>query len=63
MSKTQLKNNVLREIESLNNRIDLKILKGRPYAKEARRHKMLLSQLNYMERGASRSRSFFSLFV
>ena len=37
------------ELARLNDRIDVKILKGRPYAKEATRHKFLLRELRRLE--------------
>ena len=44
MSKTKLVSNLKKEINKLNNEIDLKIIKGLPYRAEARRHKFLVSQ-------------------
>lgn len=40
------------ELARLNDRIDVKILRGRSYAKEAERHKFLLRQLNRLEYSA-----------
>lgn len=37
------------ELQRLNDRIDLKILKGRSYRKEAERHKFLLRELRRLE--------------
>jgi hypothetical protein len=45
MSKHTLVREVNREIEKLNQEIDLKILKGLPYRREALRHRFLLKQL------------------
>lgn len=36
---------IRREIEALNRDIDLRIIKGLPYAREARRHTFLRNQL------------------
>lgn len=45
MSKNKLINTIHAEIDKLNEIIDLKIIKGQPYTKEARHHKFLLTQL------------------
>jgi hypothetical protein len=50
MSKYQIAKAVQRELEILNRRIDQKILRGMSYVTEARRHKMLLAQLNRLHR-------------
>ncbi|MFA6257098.1 MAG: hypothetical protein WCT29_03060 [Candidatus Paceibacterota bacterium] len=39
-----------REIQRINKRIDLKIMEGRNYAKEAREHKLLLKKVRYHSR-------------
>lgn len=41
MSKETLSNEIQRELEKLNDIIDRNIIKGRPYQKEARRHREL----------------------
>lgn len=41
MSKETLSHEIARELEKLNDTIDRKIIKGRPYHKEAQRHKEL----------------------
>lgn len=45
MSKNQAIKNIRYEIDRLNQEIDLKIIKGVSYGREARRHKFLISQL------------------
>lgn len=50
MSKTQLKYKIQHELERVNAEIDVKIVEGKAYRKEARHHKMLLSQLSRMNR-------------
>ena len=45
MSKQKLERVIRREIQTLNETIDWKIVKGLPYQQEARRHKFLLRQL------------------
>ncbi len=50
MSRTRLIQEIEREIERLNNKIDLKIIKGRPYFQEARRHKFLVTQIENLTR-------------
>jgi len=39
-----------REIQRVNRKIDLKILEGRNYMKEAREHKLLLKKVRYHTR-------------
>ena len=39
-----------KEIQKINKRIDLKILQGEKYAKEARDHKLLLQKVRYNTR-------------
>ena len=64
MSTSQYKNVILTELEKLNDRIDLKILRGKSYHTEARRHKSLLTQLNHIEKIAKRvPTSFFSFLL
>ncbi len=46
-----------REISRINKKIDLKILEGKNYVKEAREHKLLLKKVRYHTR-----RNFFSKF-
>ena len=61
MSKYQLKKTIEREIKDLNWRIDMKIVRGISYRNEARRHKLLLMQLNRLSNsGASLFSSIFS---
>ncbi len=45
MSRIQFEKELQRELLRLNKRIDRCIIKGLPYAKEARRHRFLVSQL------------------
>ena len=57
MSQSQYLKMLEREIQKINKKIDLKILQGEKYAKEAREHKLLLKKVNYHTR-----RNFFSRF-
>ncbi len=57
MSQTQYLKMLEREIQRVNRKIDLKILEGRNYMKEAREHKLLLKKVRYHTR-----RNFFSKF-
>jgi hypothetical protein len=50
MSKRNLEKNIREEMERLNDIIDVKIIKGLPYKKEASRHKFLLMQLMDLRR-------------
>src|SRR3990167_6396419 len=61
MSKTQLHKSIVHEIGRVNDRIDIKILRGLPYVREARRHRMLRLQLRRLERDGVRSGWFSSL--
>jgi hypothetical protein len=54
MSKQNLEKELKKELTILNYVIDQKILKGRSYAKEARRHKIILNSLNHL-RSVNRS--------
>lgn len=57
MSQTQYLKMLEQEIQKINKKIDLKILQGENYFKEARDHKLLLQKVRYHSR-----RSFFSKF-
>jgi len=57
MSQTQYLKMLEREIQKINKKIDLKILQGEKYFKEAREHKLLLKKVRYHTR-----RNFFSRF-
>lgn len=50
MSKERLIDTIQSEIQSLNRQIDLRIIKGFDYRKEAKRHKFLISQLRDLTR-------------
>ncbi len=51
MSKSQTIKMIEMEVDKLNKEIDLRIIKNLPYQKEARRHKVLLSQLTREQYG------------
>jgi len=55
MSQAQYLKMLEREIQKINKKIDLKILQGEKYFKEARDHKLLLKKVRYHSR-----KSFFS---
>ena len=57
MSQTQYLKMLEKEIQKINKKIDLKILEGRSYAKEARDHKLLLQKVRFHTR-----KNFFSRF-
>ncbi len=57
MSKHELLKTVKRELRELNWRIDLKIVRGLSYREEARRHRILLRQLERLKE--SRSEGIF----
>ncbi|MDD5720917.1 MAG: hypothetical protein PHT16_00490 [Candidatus Pacebacteria bacterium] len=50
MSQTQYLKMLEREIQKINKKIDLKILQGQDYKKEARNHKLLLKKVRYNSR-------------
>ena len=47
MTQQQVYRVIVEEIAMLNKEIDLKIIKGRSYAEESRRHKVLLARLKH----------------
>ena len=47
MSQTQYLKMLEKEIQRINKKIDLKILQGEKYFKEARDHKLLLQKVRY----------------
>ncbi len=57
MSQTQYLKMLEKEIQRINKKIDLKIVEGKNYMKEAREHKLLLRKVRYHSR-----RSFFNRF-
>jgi len=61
MSKQKMVTTIQKELERVNETIDMKILRGEAYRMEARRHKALLSQLRQV-RSAGRTFAFFSFF-
>lgn len=50
MSQSQYLKMLEREIQKINKKIDLKILQGEKYMKEARDHKLLLRKVRYHSR-------------
>jgi len=50
MSQTQYLKMLNREIQKINKKIDLKILQGQEYKKEARDHRLLLQKVRYHTR-------------
>ena len=50
MSRTRLIEEIEKELDRLNAKIDLRIIKGLSYVKEARRHKFLVTQLKNLTR-------------
>lgn len=61
MSQTQYLKILEREIQKINKKIDLKILQGQNYVKEAREHKLLLKKVRYHTRKGFMNR-FVDLF-
>lgn len=50
MSQKQYLKTIEKEIQRINRRIDLKILRGEEYKKEAHDHKLLLRKIRYSNR-------------
>ncbi len=50
MSQSQYLKMLEREIQRINNKIDMKILQGETYFKEARDHKLLLKKVRFHTR-------------
>jgi len=61
MSKHALERTIRRELEALNMKIDLKIIKGVSYKQEARRHKFLLAQMQHLSKVSNQSGWFGKL--
>lgn len=61
MSQTQYLKMLEREINKINKKIDLKILQGQDYKREARDHKLLLRKVRYHTRRGMMNR-FVNLF-
>ena len=61
MSQSQYLKMLEREINRINKKIDLKILQGETYLKEARDHKLLLQKVRYHTRKGLMNR-FINLF-
>ncbi len=55
MSKQKLITTIHTELEKINEQIDLKIIQGLEYKREARRHKFLVSHLTQVIRGEART--------
>jgi hypothetical protein len=62
MSKQNVEKILFKELEALNNTIDMKIIKGLDYSKEAREHKYLLARLIQSKKGSKPILSLFSRF-
>lgn len=61
MSQSQYLKMLEKEIQKINKKIDLKILQGETYAKEARDHRLLLQKVRYHTRKSFFSRLFPSI--
>lgn len=57
MSQSQYLKMLEKEIQSINKKIDMKILQGEAYFKEARDHRLVLRKIRYHNR-----RNFFRKF-
>ena len=50
MSKEKTIHELLQEIRSINEKIDMKIIRGKSYKKEAKRYKFLVAHLDLLTR-------------
>lgn len=65
MSKKTLMRTISEELEYINQKIDMKVIKGISYRAEAKRHKLLVSMLHDVKRmpeASQRGHSIFSFF-
>ena len=65
MSKKTLMRTISEELEYINQKIDMKVIKGISYKAEARRHKLLVSMLQDVKRmpeAVNQGHSIFSFF-
>lgn len=65
MSKKTLLRTISEELEYINQKIDMKVIKGVSYKAEAKRHKLLVSMLQDVRRmpeASQRASSIFSFF-
>lgn len=58
MSAEKIVKEISQELERVNEEIDIRIIKGMPYKREAKRHKLLLSMLNGFSQKTSTRHSF-----
>jgi len=61
MSQKQYIKSIEKEIQRINKKIDLKILRGEEYLKEARDHRLLLKKIRYHNRKNFFDRLFYKL--
>ena len=54
MSIHELSRAITKEIEKVNDRIDMKIVRGRSYQKEAQHHRVLVARLEQLEHSRRR---------
>jgi hypothetical protein len=63
MEQITLKHLVAREINFLNKRIDRKIMNGKPYHREAAKHRALVAQYRRIERRQGANHSIGALLT
>lgn len=63
MSKTKLLSTISSELQTINEAIDWKIIKGIPYGREARRHRLLVSMLSDIKGSARQGTGFLSFLL
>jgi hypothetical protein len=62
MTQIQYLKMLEREIQKINKKIDMKILRGEDYSKEARDHKLMLRRMRYHTRQSIWQRLFPTFF-
>ena len=62
MSQSQYLRMLEKEIQKINKKIDLKIMRGEDYRKEARDHKLMFRRMRYLNRRSLAQRLIYFLF-
>jgi hypothetical protein len=63
MSQREYLKTIERELQKINQKIDLKIIRGEDYKREARDHKLLLRKINYLNRQNFIRRAFPTFYA
>jgi hypothetical protein len=63
MSERRLASTITREIRAINEEIDLRIVRGMPYKKEAKLHRRLVSLLNHISEESMATKTSLLTFL